>query len=185
MPKITVLPPAAGANLTDLLAKVNDPSGAPATQKVTLQQVVSLIQSQGHTISVYASGSTADLEGAYAVLNFGTTDPVLTIDVAGTYLLLARVVIRESGLASDFLANFKLRRTNNTAGDVANSETTFNNGLPSALGSETVDTFVPLPYVVYTTINTTDSIALFAVVNTPAPGALFATEACILAIKLF
>lgn len=42
--KITALPAAAGANLTDLLVKVNDPSGVPVTQKLTITQLKSLLQ---------------------------------------------------------------------------------------------------------------------------------------------
>lgn len=42
--KISNLPATAGANLTDLLAKVNDPSGVPVTEKVTLEQVEILMR---------------------------------------------------------------------------------------------------------------------------------------------
>ena len=41
--KITELPAASAANLTDLLEKVNDPSGSPVSQKVSLTQVRDLI----------------------------------------------------------------------------------------------------------------------------------------------
>ena len=37
--KITELPAASAANLTDLFEKVNDPSGTPVSQKVTLSQM--------------------------------------------------------------------------------------------------------------------------------------------------
>lgn len=43
MPKITALPATSAAVLTDLLAKVNDPGGAPVTQKVTVQQLWDLL----------------------------------------------------------------------------------------------------------------------------------------------
>lgn len=69
MPKITALPAAASGNLTDLLAKVNDPSGVPVTQKLTLQQIINLIQSTGlnfnsGAIVLNTDGSATFLTGA-------------------------------------------------------------------------------------------------------------------------
>lgn len=45
--KITQLPVASAVNLTDLLAKVDDPSGTPVTQRATVAQLLGNVNQSG------------------------------------------------------------------------------------------------------------------------------------------
>lgn len=66
--KFTELPAASAANATDILAKVNDPSGTPISQKVTLTQIGT------------ALGSTPGVKVYRAIINqSGTNAPVATV----------------------------------------------------------------------------------------------------------
>jgi hypothetical protein len=114
-------------------------------------------QVAGTTFSVNAAGTAAGLGAAYATLDFGTTDPTITITRAGTYLILARVEFDDLALAAQYTPKFKLRRTNNTAADVSNSEALLT--VPSS--TEIVKYSVALPPAIYTTANANDVIALF------------------------
>jgi hypothetical protein len=126
-----------------------------------------------HPLTVYAAGTEAILSGTPAVLNFGTTDPILVLDNAGTYLIQARVAYYgDSGSSSP---TFKLRRTNNTAADINNSSTSLD--IVDPINSPGVATV--LPPVIYTTANTDDSISIFGSGN-----ATTVSEASIVAIRL-
>lgn len=76
MPKISALPAAAAANLTDLLAKVNDPSGVPVTQKVTIAQLKVLLD------TIYLSLSGGTVTGIVAFT--GAANPGLKLNVLTT-----------------------------------------------------------------------------------------------------
>lgn len=139
-----------------------------------------------YNLSVYAAGTAYALTAVSAALDFGTTDPALTIDKAGTYLITSRVNLEYVGatFAANRTVTLKLRRTNNTAADLTGSST--------ALGTNIVTTadgvlaIVNLPGVVYTTTNTNDAITIFGDVSVvPTAGALSATEASIVAIRLY
>lgn len=112
---------------------------------------------EGATFSVDGAGTAAPLASLYATLDFGTTDPTITITRAGTYLILARVEIVDNSLTAQSSPKFKLRRTNNTAGDLSNSE--------SALTLPTSSEYVIYPNslapMIYTTANANDVIALY------------------------
>lgn len=72
--------------------------------------------------SVYAAGTAYALTATPALLDFGTTDPTITLAQTGTYLLMAAAGLKLS--AATFVAvqtvTLKLRRTNNTAADLTN-----------------------------------------------------------------
>lgn len=68
--KITALPAAAGANLTDLLVKVNDPSGVPVTQKLTITQLQTGLTGKQNTIAYSTSH--------HGFFNFTAVDHVYT-----------------------------------------------------------------------------------------------------------
>lgn len=136
-----------------------------------------------NSLSVYAAGTAYQFTNAAALLDFGTTDPSLTITGAGTYLILSRATLFYN--AATFVAprvvTLKLRRTNNTAADVI---TTLLDTDVTTTVSATYGSFV-LPPVIYTTTNSDDIIQLFGHVATvPSAGTLDATSAEIVAIRL-
>lgn len=137
-------------------------------------------------LTVYAAGTVYQLTNAAALLNFGTTTPSLTINAAGTYLLLARARYdyNAATFAGSRTVTSKLRRTNNTAADIADSSTAWKTQIITTL-SFTAQ-IVDLPPVIYTTTNTNDVIELWGGVSiVPSAGSLDAVEASLIAIKLF
>lgn len=133
-------------------------------------------------LSVYAAGTIYNLTATAALIDFGTTDPSLTITGAGSWLLLGRAFIRLYGAvwAGNESCTLKLRRTNNTAADITSATTT-------AKLETITDSIGPLmiPPVVYTTAFTDDVISLFGSVSTlPISGTVDVIEASIMALKL-
>lgn len=138
-----------------------------------------------YSLSVYASGTAYQLTNSSAALNFSGTDPIITINKAGTYLIRASVKLDYTGatFAASRTVTLKLRRTNNTAADVSNSTIT--------LGTEIVTTqtsvfeVLSLPDVIYTTSNITDTLTIFGDVSVaPSAGSLDASAASIVAIRI-
>lgn len=104
---------------------------------------------------------------------------------AGTYLLIstARIDFDIATFNSEQEVTVKLRRTNNTPGDIANAVAGTNTGL-TTLVTETLEV-IPLPAVMYTA-TAGDTLSLFAsVASAPYSGSLNAVEASILAIRVF
>jgi len=142
-------------------------------------------QVQNTNLSVYAVGTAYALTNSSAALDFGTTDPALTISTAGTYMLFGRVKLDYTGatFAAVRTVTLKLRRTNNTAADVSNSSTAFLTQIITTLTFTAGS--ISLPPVVYTTTNTNDSVTIFGDVSVaPTAGSLDATEASIVAVRL-
>lgn len=139
----------------------------------------------GSHSSVYSSGTTYTLTTSTAKIDFGTTDPSITIPAAGTYLILANLKIEYSGLTTALNAcSFKLRRTNNTAADLTNAVTSFNVPAVTLLTGTGGD--VDIPSIIYTTSNSDDVIELWG--NRSAGltlGAINVGEASIVAIRLY
>lgn len=139
-----------------------------------------------YPLTAYAAGTAYALTATSAVVALGTTPATLVLDKAGTYLITSRVNLELA--AATFAANrdvtLKLRRTNNTAADVSNSATVVGTGVTT---TETgVLVIANLPGVLYTTTRTDDSLSIFADVSViPTAGALNATEANIVAIRLY
>lgn len=138
-----------------------------------------------YVLSVYASGTVYSLTGSSALAHFGTGDPTLVLDKAGTWLLIGRGNLKYNGatFAANQTATLKLRRTNNTAADVPNSTSTTALRIVTTITDSAGE--MSLPYAVYTTANTNDSLSLFGVLSaTPSAGSVDVTEASILAIRL-
>lgn len=109
----------------------------------------------------YSAGTAYNITTTPAKLDFGTTDTVVTIPAAGTYLITSNVRIDYSGL-TNLAANtvtVKLRRTNNTAADVANATGDFIVPPVTLLTSTGGDCDVAT--VIYTTANSNDVIELW------------------------
>lgn len=136
-------------------------------------------------LSVYAAGTVYTLTATSAAVDFGTTDPIITVNAAGTYRIKARIKVALN--AATFSANrtltVKLRRTNNTAADVANSSTTWIVPITSAITNTLA--VIELPEVLYTTALATDTIQLFADISVlPTAGSITIDEASIVAVRL-
>lgn len=139
-------------------------------------------------LSIYAAGTAYTFDDTVQLIDFGTTDPNLTINQAGTYLLMGRVVIEfaiVTPIADYTQLTLKLRKTNNTPADVNNSQTNLEISNISFTGN--AEMAVTLPPVFYTTTNTDDIIQLWGGLDTLdyIEGSLNATEASIVAIRLY
>lgn len=142
-------------------------------------------EDKNYTQSVYASGTVYALTATSAALNFGTTDPVITFNFSGTYLITARVNLEFA--AATFAANrtvtLKARKTSGTPADVTESTT--------AIGTNVVTTttgvlaVVALPAFTYEA-TAGDVLTIFGDVSVvPSAGALNATEASMVAVRLY
>ncbi len=163
-------------NVTDVNAG-QGLSGGGAGGSLTLTSVTT-------SYAVTASGSAYSFTASSATLTFGTTNPTLTLPQAGTYLIIPQVMLRYNGatFAAVRTVTLKLRRTNNTATDIAT--TTAENEIITTL-TFTMGKYV-LPAQIYTTSNTDDALAITGFISVvPTAGTLDATEASILAIRLF
>lgn len=178
-----------GETIVDL-AVTNDltvGNDAAVTGSVTAGSVLLTDGSdKNYALTVYAAGTAYALTATSAALNFGTTDPVVTLDKAGTYLLLAKVTLdyNAATFAASRAVTLKLRRTNNTAADVSNSSLVVDTDIITTL-SYTFGAFA-LPSVLYTTANTDDALTIFGdVAVLPDAGSLDAVAASIVAVRLY
>lgn len=133
----------------------------------------------------YAAGTAYSLTATPAQLNFGTTDPGITITRAGTYLIFARARVDLAGatFAAVKTATMKLRRVNNTAGDLTNASAALLLNIVTTLTGNVGHCVIPP--VIYTTTNIDDQIQLFGSVSElPAVGTVDVTEAEIIAIPI-
>jgi hypothetical protein len=140
----------------------------------------------GANLSVYASGTAYVLTATPALLDFGTTDPSLVINAPGVWLILARARIDNNAktTAAVRTITLKLRRTNNTAADIANSST----GIKTAIMTTLTFTLatVDLQPIIYTTTNSDDIIQLWGSADDISGAGTFdAVEASIVAVKLY
>jgi len=145
---------------------------------------VNMTWTNSTNFTAYASGTAYTITGSSAALDFGTTDPVLTINQAGTYLIQSNVGVKYSGAtyAAPQTVTFKLRRTNNTAADLTNGSRAVE--LP-VLTTFTGGDVMTLPPVIYTATSG-DAITIFGILSaTPAAGSVLADSAELVAIKLY
>lgn len=135
-------------------------------------------------LTVYGAGTAYVLTTTYAAIDLGTTDPTRVITTPGTYLIFCRLVI--AAAAASIVAetaSFKLYRTTPAAGDVANTEMTYDLPVMTTL-THTIGV-VELQPVVYTTANSTDSLSLYGKVSADPTGDITVTEASIVAVRLY
>lgn len=133
---------------------------------------------------VEAAGTAYSLTNTAAAAAFGTTSPSITLDQAGTYLLLAsaNLLYNAATFAAVRTATLKLRRTNNTPADVTGMTRDIKSSIITALTYSLPNTTL---IGTYTTTNTNDVISLFANVDTvPTAGTLDLVQASIIAIRL-
>lgn len=139
-------------------------------------------------LSVYASGTVYSLTGSQAAVDFGTTDPALTIDQAGTWRIRARMLLKYNNatFAANQTATMKLRRTNNTAADLTNASTAITTEVLTTTTKHLAFAEIEADY---TTNNGNDSIALYGALsalpgNSPT-GTVDVVEASIMAVRLY
>lgn len=136
--------------------------------------------------SVQASGTAYTITNAQAALDFGTTDPTVTINSPGTWLVFARVNLKYAAatFAAVRTATINLYRTNNTAGNITGAQAIFLTNIITTL-TYTAGV-VLLPPTLYTTTNNNDILTLYAGLDTaPTAGSFDAVAADIIAIKLY
>ncbi len=136
-------------------------------------------------IAKYGSGTPHTITGAtFATVTFGTSGAQqVTLTTAGTWMLYARA--RIDYVAATFAAvrtvSLKLRRTNNTAGDVTNSATAAKTQIITTLTFTALDAV--LAPVAYVTANVNDVLAMQVSIDTdPTAGSIQLVEADIVAV---
>lgn len=137
------------------------------------------------SISGLAAGTAYSLTNTAALVDFGTTDPAITVNLPGTYILMgrARVDYAAATFAAVRTVTFKLRRSNNTPSDISGTSSSFLTQIITALSFTALT--VNLPPVVYTTTNADDVIQLWGSVSAvPTAGTIDVTEASVVAIRL-
>ncbi len=136
-------------------------------------------------ISKYGSGTTHTITGAsFAAVTFGTSGAQeITLTTAGTWMVFARARIDVVGatFAAVRTVSLKLRRTNNTAGDVTSS--------PCAAKTQIITTLTftmfdkGFPPVAYVTANVNDVLQMQVAIDTdPTAGSIQIVEADLVAV---
>lgn len=128
-------------------------------------------------IQTVAAGTAYTLTTSYASVDFGTTDPVLTIANAGTYSVYVDVQTQlSSATITTQSVSFKLRRTNNTAADLTGA--TFGQPFPvQTVGSE-LGPSIHIGPIKYTTTNTDDSITVQGILSASLGAGTATVSAC-------
>lgn len=137
---------------------------ASAGGDVTVGQLaLSDIAGAGSSTTAYGAGTAYSFTNTAAAIDFGTTDPSITLTTAGTYLLFAQVLLAyNAATVVAETATVKMRRTNNTPADVGQVVVI---DLPVATTLTYSYGVVQLPVERYTTANTTDTVTLFGNVS--------------------
>lgn len=136
-------------------------------------------------IQTVAAGTAYTLTTTSAALDFGTTDPTLTIANAGTYSIYVTVqTTLVSATTTTQSVTYKLRRTNNTAADLTGS--VFGNPLPIATITSELGPTTTIGPIKYTTSATNDSITVFGAISASlGAGSATATDCTITAIRAY
>jgi len=169
-------PSASGS--TSFAGGINVPSG---------QQIDSNGERVNYPLSVYASGTVYTLTATSALVDFGTTDPILTVDKPGTYWVSAKAQLKYNGAsyATSQTANCKIRRTNNTAADLSNATRSVDLRNPATTIVDAVGV-VDIPEIIYTTSNYDDHVQLWCSVSAlPTAGTVEVVSAEIIAKRQF
>ena len=132
---------------------------------------------------VQATGTTYNLTTTSAKVDFGTTDPTITLPSAGTYLIVTNVKLSYASLTTlgTSTSTLKVRRTNNTATDLAS--TTFDTPVVTLLTGTAGD--CDIRSFIYTTSTSGDVLEIWG--NRGANisvGNVVVSEASIAYIKL-
>jgi len=117
----------------------------------------------GYTRTAYGVGTAYAFTNTAAAIDFGTTDPSITLAEAGTYVIYGQVQLAyNAATVVAETATVKVRRTNNTAADLSSVVVI---DLPVATTLTHSYGVVTIPPVVYTTTATDDVVTLFGNVS--------------------
>lgn len=134
--------------------------------------------------TAYAAGTAYSLTATPALLDFGTTDPTITINTAGTYLIQANVGLKYNGatFGGTQTATLKLRKTSGTPADITSGSRTLTLGIVTGLTGSIETTQVP---PVIFTAAAGDIIQVFGSLSaTPSAGTVDTDSAEIVAVRL-
>ncbi len=138
----------------------------------------------GTSQSAYAAGTVYSLTATPALIDFGTTDPSITITSPGRYLIHAGAALKYTGAtyAGAQTATVTVRRTNNTAADITSATRTIQLEIVTTITGNAGMASVP-PVVYQATAG--DILQVFGSVSaTPSAGSVDVTSAEILIVKL-
>lgn len=137
-----------------------------------------------NVVETVASGTAYTLTTSYANVDFGTTDPVIVLPNAGTYMIYALIqTTLNSATATTQVVQAKCRRTNNTAADLgfASSEL-----LPPGVAASIPGIAVMIVGGKYTTTATNDSITIQAQLSAAlGAGTVTVSDARIWAVRMY
>jgi hypothetical protein len=136
-------------------------------------------------VTAYGSGAEYVLTTTPANVVMGGTSPDVTLTVAGTWMIFAR--LRVDYNAATFAAvrtvTGVLRRTNNTAGNITNSSASFETEIITTL-TYTAEV-MSLPVIIYKTANVNDNIVLQASIDVlPTAGSIAISQCEIVAVRI-
>lgn len=116
-----------------------------------------------YNLAAYGAGTAYAFTNTAAAIDFGTTDPVIVLDKAGTYRINAQVHIAyNAATVVAETATIKVRRTNNTAADLSQVVVI---DLPASTTLTHTYLLAEIPPFYYTTSATDDSVTIFANVS--------------------
>ncbi len=174
----------ASGNALDVLGVTS--YGKQLVANTTGAETISLIGQSTSTTTQTAAGTAYSLTNTAAAVTFGTTSPAITIPAAGTWRVhgWCHVYFNGATFAADQTVTIKLRRTNNTAGDLTNASVSLHTGIVTTLTATMA--VVSWEADDYTTSNSNDSLTIFASVGTtPSAGSLQIDQAKIYARWIF
>jgi hypothetical protein len=123
---------------------------------------------------VTGSGTDYTLTNATARVDFGTTDPQVTLPTAGTYLITAEVAVTNGATATD---NYQAKFYNSTdAAEVA--------GSPREVGAAAASQKLVIPLSAIVTVTASKTIQLYAHNTVAARGTIVSTQTAIRYVRL-
>ncbi len=183
----TVISSGATVSPSGILVPGPTPISSGGTSSITATTARQALGVGGDSLTVYAAGTAYQLTATPAMLNFGTTDPSLTLTFPGVFLILARVRVDHNAATWDAVrtGTIKIRRTNNTAADIGDSPGSFLVPLSVSALTFTATVFTTQP-IIYTTTASNDILQLWGSISVvPTAGSLDVVEASICAIRLY
>ena len=136
-------------------------------------------------IAAYGSGTAYTLTTTPAVVIQGTSSPDITLTVAGTWVILARV--RVDNVGASFAANrtvtAKLREVTNTISDLTNASAAYQTGIITTITNTGM--ILSMPPVFYKTANINDKIQIWASIDTlPSAGSITIPQCELVAYRI-
>jgi hypothetical protein len=136
--------------------------------------------------TIHAGGTVATLPDSTALLNFGTTDPTMTITDAGTYMLQGGATLQYNAWEPDInpsTVTIKIRKTSGSPDDVAGANVNLDLAITGAAYTGPL-MVVTTPTVIYNSVGG-ETIQLWGDRGAdPVSGSIEARSAWITAIRI-